>query len=147
MKGMIFLFYDATHEGMLEEFKATQPFNMDDIVDWYPSGQMEITIKFKGGMKVSYDCFSKTSKYIGRIDDEDYDICITEEQYRECLAIRLRRKMRLRGMSQGDLSQHSGISRVSLSSYMNGYSTPSAYTLVRLARVLKCSVSELADFI
>lgn len=136
--------YEITWEGILAEFKKYNPYISDKIVDWYPSGQMEITVKLSDGMKIAYDYISKSCHYI----DGDCEIAyeLDEDLYIDELARRIRKKLRLRGMSQEDLAAEANISRVSLSRYMNGRAMPSVYIVAKLARALRCSLTDLADF-
>ena len=140
------MYYDITHEGMLEEFKSIYYSLADDIVDSYPSGQMEITIKLADGSKWSYDYTTKGIRHLGNVKRDDSGEYIPEDDYRLEFAIRLRRKLRLRGISYEELCERADISRQTLSKYLNGKSTPTIYTLSKMANVLNCSVSELTDF-
>jgi transcriptional regulator with XRE-family HTH domain len=68
---------------------------------------------------------------------------MTEETYRKEFGIRLRRLLRMKGMTQSDLADAIGITNAGLSGYINGKHTPSFYMVNKIARVLKCSVDEL----
>ena len=58
----------------------------------------------------------------------------------------LRRLRRLRGMSQRDVAQASGITRPMLSGYERGRTLPSVETLDRLLAALGASLAELERF-
>lgn len=123
-----------------DEFVRMNPEIGEQIVDWYPSGQMEITVKIKSGKKYSYDWMQKltTSLYD---PDEEYDE--TEAEWRNRFARNLDHKLYNVGMSQDLLAFETGISPVTISKYIRARATPSTYNLRKIAQALKCSVSEL----
>lgn len=123
-----------------DEFVRMNPEIGEQIVDWYPSGQMEITVKIKSGKKYSYDWMQKltTSLYD---QDEEYDE--TEAEWRNRFARNLDHKLYNVGMSQDLLAFETGISPVTISKYIRARATPSTYNLRKIAQALKCSVSEL----
>ena len=48
------------------------------------------------------------------------------------------------GMTYDDLSDVTGISRVTISNYATGKATPSMYNLSKIARALKCTTQTLS---
>lgn len=136
--------YYKIWEPVLENFKHSYPELYEKMVDWYPSGYLEITVKLDDGQLKVYEFmgdFVRTIKSIGEVNVED----VEESEWRLIFADRLRTRMRRSGIGQEELSNRSGISRVTLSNYMNGKATPSGYNLERLSRALNCSVSQLAS--
>lgn len=131
-------------EFVYEEFRMHYPDMDERVINWYPSGQLEITLRTKDGTKYIYDFTSKGIRRIFCPDNDELEL--TEEQWRFEFALRLGKMMRVFGMNQAILSEESGISQVSLSNYLNCKSTPSSYALHKLARALHCSVSELTYF-
>lgn len=66
----------------------------------------------------------------------------------ECQLIfsnRVRDRREELNMSQRELGDSIGVSPVMMSRYMNGQAMPKIYTIINIARVLKCSVSDLVD--
>jgi len=57
----------------------------------------------------------------------------------------LNEKILVNCISQEELSERTGISQVMISKYLNAKATPSFYRIEQIARVLKCSVSELGN--
>lgn len=133
--------YEKMWEPIYIDFENHHPDIANNIVDWYPSGQMEITVRLSNGDKISYDWMTKS---IGRVYEcvgpEEY---LNEEDWRFEFANRLRKKMRRFGATQDTLSEETGISRITISKYLNGRATPSTYNLQLIARALRCSPSEL----
>ena len=126
---------------VIETFERDYPHVARKLVDWYPIGRNEIVIKIESGDRFVY-------RYIGsslsKIDDTDIDgEELDESAWRNKFSERLCKKMREVGVERWRLSQLTGISEVSISRYMNGKATPSAFNLERIAIALKCSSSEL----
>ena len=48
-------------------------------------------------------------------------------------------------MSQRELGDSIGVSSVMMSRYMTGQAMPKFYTIINIARILKCSIDDLVD--
>lgn len=129
-------------DSVFDDFEIHYPEIADRVVDWYPSSQMEITIKVEDGTKYRYDFFDKSMYRIFTNQDN----CDDEVGWRNKFARELNRKIRNFGYTQEKLSDVTGISRVTISKYSNGTATPSSYNLIKIAKALECSVSELTTF-
>lgn len=127
-------------EPVFNEFVDRYPDLSDKIIDWYPSAQLEITIKLNNGQKYAYDWMTK--KILTVYDPDDAED-ISEKEWRLIFSSNLLKKMRNVSMKQDDLSYATGISQVTISKYINCKTTPSTYNLKRIAKALKCSVGEL----
>ena len=129
---------------VLADFEMYNPHLVNKVVDWYPSGQAEITVKLDDGRKMCYDWGIKKTRAVYLPDGSVG--CDDEAEWRRMFAKRLDARLRKMCVSEIWLSEVSGISRVTLSKYMTGKATPSAYNTSRLARALKCSIHELVEF-
>ena len=125
---------------IFEEFITKYPDLGEQTVDWYPSGQMEITIKMKSGKKYAYDWMRKL---VSMIYDPEHHYDTTEDEWRENFSRNLSRKLYNSGMSQDLLAIETSISPTTINKYIKGRATPSAYNLCKIAEVLKCSPTEL----
>ena len=120
----------------------------EHVVDWYPSGYLEITVTMSDSKIYLYDFINNRIIPIRKrsnIDELRDDISRNEESWRKNFSKRLKIRMSRKGVSQDRLSEMTGISKVTLSKYMNGLASPSGYNLERLSRSLGCSVSELVS--
>jgi hypothetical protein len=135
--------YKITWEKIFKEFVSRAFIRKDAVVDWYPSGQLEVTVKMEDGSRFRYDYLSKTSSLV-KLAEGVSGRDITEEEWRAEFGYRLARRMRLKAISQVDLAEEADISVVTLSRYLNGRATPTGYALFRLAMALGCSMSELS---
>lgn len=124
------------------EFEVLFPSYAKDVVDWYPSGRMEIVIRLESGDKYIYDHTTKSLYSTGQTTITD----VTEDEWKEDFAKLLSKAMRVKNMSQCELSELSGISQVTISNYVNGKRSPSVYIIAKLASALQCSVYELIGY-
>lgn len=110
----------------------------DKINKWYDAGEECVIIKLKDGRKIYYDDLTRTYRHL----EENYEL-ITEQDFRDESARRISRMMWLRGITQMELEELSGISRHSLSNYVTGKSTPSIFAANKIANALNCELSEI----
>ena len=75
------------------------------------------------------------------IDTTEYEF-IEEEEWRERFANKLNAIMEVLGMTKEELAYKSGVSVISLYSYLTSRSTPSLYNATKLARVLNCTLTD-----
>ena len=71
---------------------------------------------------------------------------ISEEDWIKDFSMTLKNKVSMSGLTQQDLSNATGISKVSISKYMAGKSVPSHYNMLKIARALNCSVYEFTHY-
>lgn len=133
-------------DSIIEEFECLYPEIAEKVIDCYPSARYEITMKLENESRITYNWWDKQYYYIYREKFEMIDADLTEEQWRRQFSIRLNTKMGQFGMSRDKMSELTGISVVSLSKYCNARATPSGHNIRRIAKALRCSVSELTDF-
>ena len=131
-------------EPVVKSFSWAYPQYYEEMVDWYPSGHLEIMVKLRSGKRIIYEF---VGDYIHFVKDQDYELeGFDEEIWRKNFANCLNAKMRKLGISRDRLSELSGISQVTLTKYTSGKASPSGYNIERLARALKCSQAELTRF-
>lgn len=128
-------------KSILESFEQYYPNINERAVDWYPSGQMEIIVRTDDGNKYEYCCIDHSIKLV---KNDNYN-CeeLDEKTWRELFSYKLHKKLYMSSLNQESLSSKTGISRVTISKYLNGKATPSVYNLEKIARALKCSINEL----
>ena len=129
-------------EPVLKSFSRSYPHYYEEMVDWFPSGHLEITVKLRDGRLLTYELMDDRIRFItDDYDDGYFDESVWRNNFSECLIA----KMRKRGVSRDRLSELTGISRVTISKYTNGKASPSGYNLELMARALCCSISELTS--
>lgn len=131
---------------ILEEFLRNRPeVDRDRIADWYMEDDFAIVVEIDDGSAYLYDSVYQTTRRSSSIDTL-FKKPQNEEEWRIGFAKRLHRKMRLAGLTQDELAWEADISTGALANYINGYSTPTVYRLMRMANVLGCSVNDLVYF-
>lgn len=136
------------YERYFEEFKQLCPYKAAEVESWYVSDDMEITMIMHDGTLCQYDAILQGTRYASNIDDLIAKRKpVTEDGWRREFSIQLYRKMLKQNMTQDELSSISGVSAGSISLYLNGRSNPSAYNIIRLAKALDCSETELAKLL
>ncbi|RHT38329.1 XRE family transcriptional regulator [Firmicutes bacterium AM31-12AC] len=131
-------------ESMFDYYARVYPQYAERTINWFPSGEMEITVRLDDRTFWVFDMMGPTIKPLGNKElNPEAEDEISEEEYRIRLSRNLRIKMYHTTISQDTLSKRSGISAVTINKYMNAKATPSAYNLERIARALQCSATEL----
>ena len=131
-------------DSLYEEFEDRNPYLAEKVKYWYPSGHNEITIKLEDGRYKTFDFFTKTAR---DLHDPRYNEDLpNEDDYRIDFSSRLINTMRRHGVTREALAERTDISSVMIGKYVNGHSTPSIYTLARLAKGIGCSINELINF-
>lgn len=120
-----------------EDFARNFPMVMEEVIEMKEAGQFELIIKRADGSSWSYYSLTKTMRRL-----PSYATAMTEQEVRDEFSLRLNRLMRLKGITQKDLSDLTGISLYSISKYLNKKVTPSFYAVDRIAKALGCSIEE-----
>ena len=123
-----------TFESMLQHYR----YLLDDILEWNETAPFELTIKLKSGRTVLYDDLTKSIRTLPKDSNN-----MTDEEIKIEFGKRLQKMMYIRGITQTELSEQTGITQPMLSGYINGRSMPSFVKVDKLARVLRCSVDDL----
>ena len=123
---------------LYENFKLYFPSFAKGCVSWKQTDLFELEIHNKDG---SIDIYNDMNHSLGpKIDTS------TDAGWRKEFARRLRKKMAMKGITQTNISELTGISQPLLSLYVQGKSLPSAQKVSSLAKALNCSVNDLIGF-
>lgn len=120
-----------------ELLRRHYPFIAKDVVDYHENGKHELILTLVDGSKCSYDTVWHTIRNIPI--DRDH---MTDEEYRVEFGSRLRDTLYLKGLTQQDLSDMTGISRITISHYITGNTTPSLPNADKIARCLGCTIED-----
>ena len=127
---------------MANEFEKTFPALSKEVIDYYPTGYLELTLKLSDGTKIRYDHISKTYEGINNSNKTK----MTEKEWGKEFGRRLARKIESVCITQEELSKRTNISRMSINNYVKGKAVPNGYYIHKLASALNCSSSELMYF-
>jgi len=136
--------YNNKFDSILERMSKIFPSIHAKVVSWYPSDKSEIVVILDDGVKMAYESFDDTIRTIKSeyISSEVMD----EVSYRKKFSDALRYQMRMSGIIQYELSEQTGISVQTLSKYLRGTATPSAYNIFKIANALGCPISKLISY-
>lgn len=129
------------YESILESFKNDYTRWYNRMVDWYGNGDYEIVAILDDRSKLIYNQATGTMRFLRNEGAE-----ISEEDWIKDFSMTLKHKVSMSGLTQQDLSNATGISKVSISKYMAGKSVPSHYNMLKIARALNCSVYEFTHY-
>lgn len=104
----------------------------------YREDFFEVVAKLNDGSTVVFDHLDKTIRNLPKDSN-----AMSEEECRRELGLSLRKLMFIKGIAQKDLSETTGISEHMISNYIRGKSTPSFYTIDKIAKALGCSTDAL----
>lgn len=133
--------------GVYEDFQRMCPFFAKQVYNWEPLDSLRILVELYDGEAVVYDGLLRTYRVYGGVAEVFKPVQPDrEDQWRREFSKRLYRQMVLADHTQETLAYSSGLSAGSISKYLNQVSTPTAWNIVRLARVLDCDIRYLIDF-
>lgn len=110
----------------------------DKINSWYDAGEECVIIELVDGSRMYYDDLTRTYRHLERNNE-----LITEQDFRDESARRISRTLWIRGMTQRELANKTGISEHSICNYITGKSTPSIFAANKIAKALNCELSEI----
>ena len=125
------------NETMYDNLRMYFPFVISESEQIVENGNRELIAYLKDGSVLSYNDYSKTLRKLPS-DSKN----MTETECRHEFGIRLRHFMELKGVSQLELSNMTGISTHMICKYITGKSSPSFYNADKIAKALNCSIEE-----
>ena len=129
---------ESIAEKLFDNMRLYFPIIAERVVKYREDSQDLLITEMEDGNVFLYDDIDNSIRRI------DYDSeSMTEANCRHEFGKRLRRLMLRSGITQEDLSERTGISQASISTYMTGRNTPSFYNVVKIANVLNCSIDDL----
>ena len=138
-------FVDRIEEHIIKNFSLMYPSTSELVVNHKYIGDSEIIFGLSDGSKIIYDECSNGITFIKHSDDAD-KAELSEQELRKEFARKLKKKLRLRGVTQKELAHAIGMSEFAISHYASGKRTPSVYAVNKIARFFNCDVSDLTDF-
>lgn len=121
---------------LIGQFKLYNPELADRVVMNYFVSRFRLKCELDDGSTVIFNSRTCILRTYSNSDDTEEN---WRKRFRHCLFDTLDEKH----ITQKELSDRTGISEVMLSRYMNGYATPSAYNLKKIADALDCDIDDL----
>jgi DNA-binding Xre family transcriptional regulator len=120
-----------------ENMKLHFPLITEHAVEFIQDDRTSVVMKLETGESFLYDDYDKTIRKLPSDSKE-----MTESEVRREFFFRLRKIMMLKGVTQTELSEMTGISQPVLNRYLTGKATPGFYAVDRIAKALKCSTDD-----
>lgn len=114
------------------------------VVEWGPYTENKIVVKLDDNSMYIYD--SLEHRIIPYFERRGSIEETTEQDWRNSFAKKLHYQMRRKNITSDMLSSITGISRITLSKYLNGKSTPSTYNTEKIASALGCYSRDLCVY-
>ena len=139
--------YRTLNKYELDIFASYCPIIKKEAVHIFKTEDNRLIAELKNGSAIEYDLVLGTSRSAMNLDIlMRSKIAANEDDFKRCLGRKMYREMVRRGFDQIMLSKATGISKGTISYYMNGTSMPSRYKIKLIADALDCSVDELLKF-
>lgn len=122
-------------ENLLRNLEAYNPTLYEHMESYRQISNFELVVVRDDGRKYLYDDMLHGFRRLA--DDSDN---MTEEQVKREFGRRLKQMLTIKGMTQKELSEATGIPRMSISRYITGDVAPNFPKVDKIAKVLNCSV-------
>lgn len=109
----------------------------EDIQEAYFINDYDLFVVYKDGRKYIIDTFNNTSS---GFYPEGY--ILSDEEWNMSFRKRLRQKLSRSRITQEELADILGVSRITINRYINGQSIPSALMLKKISLALNCDINE-----
>ena len=133
----------TNHDRLFENFSLNFPSMAAKTVKWRANSYFDITARLADGTSIIYDDSNET---IRAVEEYIYNPS-TDDEWKKVISIKLNTVMRVKGVSVAELSDRTGLSRQTLSKYINGHGLPNIQKLAEIAKALRCSITELTEFV
>lgn len=125
-------------ERLYTNFKQYFPLFAEDAVSFTTSNiPCELIVKLTDGSSILYDDADRT---IRNLPDDPHDL--SKEECNKEFSYRLRKMMQIKGITQYELSERTGIAQPHISNYVRGMRSPSFYVIDKIAKALDCSIDQ-----
>lgn len=125
---------------LFEHYEPYDPPASEQTVDEKYIGDFETIFILKDGSRILFDEMTKSTRIIIPAIDESDDIWLKE------FSRKIKKKMKFKRITQIELADNIGVSRLTASRYVNGQRVPDYLTLKKISKVLNCPLDEITDF-
>lgn len=115
-----------------------------EVIDQKYIGDFETIFIMESGARILFDELNKSFRRIIPIPSEqEY---LTDDQWLKEFSRKIKRKMKIAGLTQSELADILGVSRFIIAKYINGNKMPDYLLLRKMSKVFKCSFEDITDF-
>lgn len=134
------------NELIVREYKLWYPAFYERTVDCAITGYNLLLAVLDNGDKLEFCMMDKSLRDVTYNYSIENDDAVSDEEYRKIIGDRLKTLLRDRSLRHERLAEMIGVSRQSMSMYINGRSLPSVRIIRRIARALNCDIRDIIDF-
>ena len=117
-------------------FEQQFPYVAAKVARSYAESPLDLVVELNNGERYIYDDEWQSIRQLPATPDLD------EREFKREFRVRLRKLMARNNISQSELSERTGINKVTICRYLSGQSIPSFYAIDRIAKALGCSADE-----
>lgn len=126
------------NEFIFNTISRIDPFvQPEDIQEAYYVNEYDLFVLYKNGNKYIIDTFHNT--FCGFYPEGHI---LTDEEWEIGFRKRLRQRLSRNRMTQEELADKLGVSRITINRYVNGETIPSALMLKKISLALNCDINE-----
>lgn len=129
---------------VVDSFRMHWRKEYNKMRSWRPIGRFDIEVTLNDGTRWHYDFFKHSLRCIARNPEDKSDR--NKEAYRKEFGRRLKVILKDNMVTQRMLSDMTGISENTISSYIRGVRSPEVWAIKAIANAIPCSPLELIDF-
>lgn len=134
------------NELIVREYKLWYPTFYDRTVDCVINGYHLLLAVLDNGSKVEFCSLDNSLRDVTNVYTFVSDDNMSDDDYKKAIGDRLKTLLRDRSIRHDTLAEMVGVSRQSMSMYVNGRALPSIRIVRRIAKALNCDVRDLIDF-
>ena len=126
---------------LLDDFRDYWPHIYNDMEEFWEMSPWELTIRRYNGEMYIFDNRDNSIRALPKDSNN-----LAELEFRLEFSWRLRKLLWFRGITQKELADMIGVSAMSITNYIQCKSTPSFYTIDKIAKALNVSSDEFRYF-
>lgn len=134
------------NELIVREYKLWYPTFYERTVDCVINGYHLLLAILDNGTKLEFCSLDNTLREVTNIYNFESEDAMSDDDYRKAVGDRIKTLLRDRSMKHETLAEMVGVSRQSMSMYINGRTLPNVRIIRRIARALNCDVRDIIDF-
>lgn len=134
------------NEPIIREYKLWYPTFYERTVEYVINGYHLLLAILDNGTKLEFCSIDNTLRDVTNIYNLELEDDMTDEEYRKVVGDRIKTLLRDRSMKHETLAEMVGVSRQSMSMYINGRALPNVRIIRRIAKILNCDVRDIIDF-
>lgn len=131
-------------ENTLKLFNEYWPSYTDKVIDQKEIGDFETVFTLTDGERILFDEMGCTLRFIHPIPPEQFHLF--HEQWLKEFSRKVKKKMKIRRITQTELAEKLDISSVTVGRYVNGKRRPDYLFMLDLSNILNCDINEISNF-